>query len=850
MGSEESREPWSKIERARQHILVGQRRAARDLLIEAVEADVTSSGLFLRVGDCYALLNNDHDARTYWRVAMSRASIESPIYSKACKRLATDASSRGEAKEAISLMERYLELQPSDKGSAIKLLTWQLAEAPTEERGDVLLRHQRQFSFARHELFEAAIALPFSDPARAEQLLFDRLGDLVKQRQLAIIAVDSFLEAGQIATAVRLAEQLFELNGAGSKELSCLLRAYKAEGRGLSEMLKIYDAHLRRHPHDRSNRLKKGKLLLQLRRWQAVVDESMLILEMDPTSIPAGELAVQALLRLDRPEQANALRDEVSKAYLDRHPENALPLIALDLAASAPRAAVERAAQFRQTAENSPHVDKISADALIAHGSYREAVDLLIEPINHSDDMLARAKAIQCSAALRAAGRSDVRFPDELFRLAISQDRPIQPWNSTAILVTSTLGAGGAERQVAITASRSAARLAARGLSTVLMCRDLREEYSNAIMLPMLTGYDVQIVDLYQHDPAVVFRNLCAQHRLSNDDIRLISGFPINLRRAIIQMYEQFVALKPRAVHLWQDGVIAVGSVAAVMAGVPHICASVRNVVAPESDTRRYRPFLAAVYTSLAKRPNVILTANSDVGARDYEEKFGLTHGSIRTIRNALDIDALIERRGPDGRSKTRAEMGYSDGEVVLGGTFRLVPAKRPHRWLDVAAKVGAALPNARFMIVGDGPMRADLETYAETIGIGDRVRLVGRKSPVEPWIAAMDLMLLASELEGLPNVLIEAQALGVPVVTTNAGGSAEALSEGITGTVVMTDSVDDLARECLAFLRSKEKQERARHEGPIFIRGRFGVERMVNETLSAYRESDEDDRFAAAHQA
>jgi glycosyltransferase involved in cell wall biosynthesis len=661
------------------------------------------------------------------------------------------------------------------------------------------------------------------------------------------MAVDTLIGADQIATAHQLAGRLFEAKGASSKELNCLIRASKAAGRGPADLLSIYETHLARHPQDRSNKLKKGKLLLQLRQWQAVVDEGLHILETDPANIPAAELAVQALLRLDRPEQSLALRDRVSRAHLDRHPENLLPLIALDLAASASREAVNRAAQHRQGAANSSHVDRISADALIAHGSYGDAFDLLIEPIKHSDDMLVRAKAIQCGAALQTAGRADVRFPDELFRLAISQDRPINAWNSTAILVTSTLGAGGAERQVAITASRSAERLAARGLRTVLMCRDLREEYGNGIMLPMLTGYDVKIVDLYAHDPAVIFRNLCAERGLSNNEIKLISGFPLNLRRAIIQMYDQFMRLQPRVVHLWQDGVIAVGSVAAVMAGVPHICASVRNVVAPETDTRRYRPFLAAVYTSLSKRSNVILTANSDVGARDYEEKFGLPDGSIRTIRNALDVAALVERRGPDGRDIVRREMGYSDDEVVLGGVFRLVPAKRPHRWLDVAAKIGAVLPNARFMIVGDGPMRADLQAYAGSLGIGDRVRLVGRKSPAEPWIAAMDLMLLASELEGLPNVLIEAQALGVPVVTTNAGGSAEALSERVTGTVVMTDSVDDLARECLAFLGSKELQERARHEGPIFIRGRFGVERMVDETLSAYREADEDGQFADA---
>jgi glycosyltransferase involved in cell wall biosynthesis len=137
-------------------------------------------------------------------------------------------------------------------------------------------------------------------------------------------------------------------------------------------------------------------------------------------------------------------------------------------------------------------------------------------------------------------------------------------------------------------------------------------------------------------------------------------------------------------------------------------------------------------------------------------------------------------------------------------------------------------------LIVGEGPLRLELQELAESLGISDRTVFCGAKSPVEPWIAAMDTMLLSSDVEGLPNVLIEAQALGVPVVTTDAGGAREAVEDGVTGSVVTDTSTEALVEACASYLTSPERRARAEREGPGFVASRFGVERMVRETLDA----------------
>ena len=97
-----------------------------------------------------------------------------------------------------------------------------------------------------------------------------------------------------------------------------------------------------------------------------------------------------------------------------------------------------------------------------------------------------------------------------------------------------------------------------------------------------------------------------------------------------------------------------------------------------------------------------------------------------------------------------------------------------------------------------------------------------------------MDLFLLTSRLEGLPNALIEAQAMGIPVVTTSGGGSAEALAPGLTGVVVSDDSPAGVARTCLGVLATAAKARMAA-AAPIWVRKQFSLERLAENTMAVY---------------
>jgi glycosyltransferase involved in cell wall biosynthesis len=101
---------------------------------------------------------------------------------------------------------------------------------------------------------------------------------------------------------------------------------------------------------------------------------------------------------------------------------------------------------------------------------------------------------------------------------------------------------------------------------------------------------------------------------------------------------------------------------------------------------------------------------------------------------------------------------------------------------------------------------------------------------------AALDVLLLTSSVEGLPNVLIEAQAAGRPVVATDVGGTREAIDDGRTGLIVAQRSAQRLAQAVLRILGDASFRERARTEGPSFAARQFGYERMLRETMELYR--------------
>jgi len=145
--------------------------------------------------------------------------------------------------------------------------------------------------------------------------------------------------------------------------------------------------------------------------------------------------------------------------------------------------------------------------------------------------------------------------------------------------------------------------------------------------------------------------------------------------------------------------------------------------------------------------------------------------------------------------ARIRADFGIAPNTPVLGGVMRCSFGKRPELWTEVAIRLAGQLDPFHAILVGDGPMLPQLRERVRDAGYRDRIHFVGQRTPVEPWMRAMDVLFLSSLTEGMPNVLVEAQSLGVPVATM-AIGKAGAANAGLLAIAILALSREDLAEQ------------------------------------------------------
>jgi glycosyltransferase involved in cell wall biosynthesis len=415
-----------------------------------------------------------------------------------------------------------------------------------------------------------------------------------------------------------------------------------------------------------------------------------------------------------------------------------------------------------------------------------------------------------------------------LFRRALADAVPMAGFAAgRVVMVCGSLAPGGAERQVANTL----VGLAGRGLTDIhLLCDYLTPNQPSR--------YDFYLPLLRR--AAIETREIAVKvTRVERDSAELPAAFrraarhmPPNLAADVANLYFEFLALRPEVVHAFLDWSSVRAGMAAALAGVPRIVLSGRNV--NPSHFALYQRYMDPVYQTLAERPEVSLVNNSEAGARDYEGWLGLPRGRIGILRNGVDFGGTA-RASPAAIAAIRATLGVPDGATLVGGVFRLFPEKRPMLWVDAAAEIARRDKTVRFVIYGQGVLEHDLRGHIRACGLEDRLMLAGVTGDVLAVLSALDVFMLTSFKEGTPNVVLEAQWVGTPVVAVEAGGTREALEPGRTGWIVDPATPAALADRVSRLLADPDLRAACRSTGPAFVEARFGLGRMVDETLAAY---------------
>jgi glycosyltransferase involved in cell wall biosynthesis len=172
---------------------------------------------------------------------------------------------------------------------------------------------------------------------------------------------------------------------------------------------------------------------------------------------------------------------------------------------------------------------------------------------------------------------------------------------------------------------------------------------------------------------------------------------------------------------------------------------------------------------------------------------------------------------------------------IVVGTVARLAPQKGIAHLLEAYAAVRTVRDDVRLVIAGDGPLRAELDHNAEKLGIAETVTFTGAIPSPWPFLAELDVFVLPSLWEGLPYVLLEAMAAGLPCVATAVDGVAEAIPDRRFGTVVAPGDGTWLAREILALADDAQARSEMGRRAQAHVRDTFSIDAMVRATVDVY---------------
>jgi len=206
-----------------------------------------------------------------------------------------------------------------------------------------------------------------------------------------------------------------------------------------------------------------------------------------------------------------------------------------------------------------------------------------------------------------------------------------------------------------------------------------------------------------------------------------------------------------------------------------------------------------------------------------------------RVIWNGIDLDRLL--KPPRDRRQARQALGLSETTPTLVTVCRLNKPRDFDTLLAGVAQIVQERPEAQLLVIGDGPLRAQVEALIAQYHLVDHVRLLGLVRDVGEVLAAADIaLLITAGWEGLPLSALEAMALGRPLIISDVGGNREAVLDGQTGYVIPPRDVAAFAEAARALLNDRAQAQRMGQAGAARVRQEFGLQVMSDKVADVYR--------------
>jgi glycosyltransferase involved in cell wall biosynthesis len=262
------------------------------------------------------------------------------------------------------------------------------------------------------------------------------------------------------------------------------------------------------------------------------------------------------------------------------------------------------------------------------------------------------------------------------------------------------------------------------------------------------------------------------------------------------------------------------GALAGRIARIPVVLVSKRSLE-PQKNLKRI--LLSRLGDACA---DAVLVNSQEVWRYAIESE-GCRADKLRLLVNGIDV----------GRYQEPSNNGSHVREPVVGTVLRLEEVKGPQFFVAAAGRISAEMPEARFVVVGDGSMRAGLERHEAVRALGDRIEFTGERKDVHDILPTFSVFVLPSLVEGMSMALLEAMAAGRPIVATRVGGNIDLIRHGENGLLVSPGEPEEMAHAAVQLLRNPQWAGQLGRAARTAVMDRHGADKMVEDLGGIYEE-------------
>ena len=392
-------------------------------------------------------------------------------------------------------------------------------------------------------------------------------------------------------------------------------------------------------------------------------------------------------------------------------------------------------------------------------------------------------------------------------------------FHNKIIYLIPSLGVGGAERQLINLINYLSKPLTLKKheeFEILLVCFN-HKTLLNDFYLSQLAN-NIRIIDLSE---GVGFKLLIKELRKNKKYFWLGKNL-IHYNRL-----EELVALeKPQILHAWLDTPSICGAIAGISNKVPNIILSTRSLNPSNFLSNRF--YRKSVYQALSNYKQITFLNNSNAGAISYEKWLGLKKGYVKVIYNGFEIESLRTLH-------SNLIQKSKSSKIIIGGVMRFNYEKNLDLWIKVAKNLSEKSDLVNFVIIGDGPELSRVRRLIKKLELTKLVELVKPTNNIYSHMSKFDVLLLTSRIEGLPNVLIEAQLLGIPVVSTNCGGAIETFIDSTSGILVGNYNPKLIADTLFLLVSDREGLSRYSVNATKQAAQRFNIDTIAQQYVNIY---------------